>query len=229
MVSAAMAAVVSVLGMLLAHFMHCPLLVLLLSVSLAVSYAAALFRCQKRGREQGKGLAGRGKLRLERRIIPGMSFFVDTQETTERFGKYIGEYQELFRKYGVSFGAPEDFFRLTPKLAYDDGFRVDFSALTKDIGHREQGTLTLTRVLTIVALALGGDGVKELGSGSAVSVSLVVVFLAGVGGWSEKEMDAARAPDLSSRAMEEKRVVRAREDVVLPVRGGERSEEKEAQ
>jgi TonB family protein len=161
-----------------------------------------------------------------------MSFFADAHETTERFGKYIDEYRELFRKYDVSFGSQEDFFRLTPKLAYDDRFRVDFSELTKNIGQREEGRLTLTRVLTIAAIAIGGEQIEGLGSGSAVSVSLVVVFLAGVGGWSEREMDEA-APDFSPRALQEELVVSAREDtredVPATVGRGETIEEREGE
>ena len=49
-----------------------------------------------------------------------MSFFSDTQETAGRYGKYIPEFQELFRKHEVSFGTPKDFLRLASKLAYDE-------------------------------------------------------------------------------------------------------------
>jgi TonB family protein len=160
----------------------------------------------------------RRKLAQSGVLCRSMAFFLDTQETAERFGKYIEEYQALFRERGVAFGTPEDFFRLTPKLAYDDEFRVAFSALTRSIGQREQGGLTLTRVLTIVAIALGGSGIDELGSGSAVSVSLVVVFLAGVGGWSEREIETAEMTEVSSRSTEEESVVRVRE--VTPIAVG---------
>jgi TonB family protein len=160
----------------------------------------------------------RRKLAQSGVLCRSMAFFLDTHETTERFGKYIEEYQALFRERGVAFGTPEDFFRLTPKLAYDDEFRVAFSELTRSIGQREQGGLTLTRVLTIVALALGGSGIDELGSGSAVSISLVVVFLAGVGGWSEREIEAAEMTEVSSRSTEEETVVRVRE--VTPIAVG---------
>jgi TonB family protein len=156
-----------------------------------------------------------------------MAFFLDTHETTVRFGKYIEEYQALFRERGVAFGTPEDLFRLTPKLAYDDEFRVAFSALTRSIGQREQGGLTLTRVLTIVALALGGSGIDELDSGSAVSISLVVVFLAGVGGWSEREIETAEMTEVSSRSTEEERVVRVREVTPIAV-GAKAIDEQEA-
>ena len=53
-----------------------------------------------------------------------MSFFSEPRETAGRYGKYLPEFQELFRSYGVSFGTPKDFLRLPSKLAYDGDFRV---------------------------------------------------------------------------------------------------------
>jgi TonB family protein len=133
-----------------------------------------------------------------------MSFFSNAQGTSVRYGKYIAEFQELFRKHEVSFGSPQDFFQLAPKLAYDDKFRADFSELTKSIGQREEGRLTLTRILTIIAIAMGGEGIEELGSASAVPISLVVVFLAGVGGWSETEpAEPAGKPVRTAKTSEE--------------------------
>ncbi len=116
-----------------------------------------------------------------------MSFFSNARETSGRYGEYIAEFQELFRKHEMAFGSPEDFFQLAPKLSYDDGFRREFAVLTKSVAQQTEGRLTLTRILTIVAIAMGGEGIEDLGSASAVPISLVVVFLAGVGGWSETE------------------------------------------
>jgi TonB family protein len=116
-----------------------------------------------------------------------MSFFSNARETSGRYGKYIAEFQELFRRHEMAFGSPEDFFQLAPKLSYDDGFRREFAVLTKSVAQQAEGRLTLTRILTIVAIAMGGEGIEDLGSASAVPISLVVVFLAGVGGWSETE------------------------------------------
>jgi len=133
-----------------------------------------------------------------------MSFFSNARGTSVRYGKYIAEFQELFRKHEVSFGSPQDFFQLAPKLAYDDKFRADFSELTKSIGQREEGRLTLTRILTIIAIAMGGEGIEKLGSASAVPISLVVVFLAGVGGWSEAEpAESAEKPVRTAKTREE--------------------------
>lgn len=116
-----------------------------------------------------------------------MSFFADAQETAERYGKYVAEFQELFRTNEVSFGSREDFFRLAPRLAHDDSFREGFAALANSVVKREDGRLTLTRMLTIIAIAMGGMEIEQVGSTGAVPVSLVVVFLAGIGGWSETE------------------------------------------
>jgi len=116
-----------------------------------------------------------------------MPFFADAQDTAKHYGNYITEFQDLFRANDVGFGSPEDFFRLAPRLARDESFREGFTALTKSVAKREDGRLTLTRMLTIVALAMGGKGIEEVGDSGAVPVSLMVVFLAGIGGWSETE------------------------------------------
>ena len=118
-----------------------------------------------------------------------MSFFSDTRETSARYGTYITEFRELCKRHEVSYGKAEDFFRLAPKLAYDERFRDDFCHLAKSAAQREEGRLTLTRILTIIAIAMGGEGIEHIGTSGAVPVSLVVVFLAGVGGWSENEHD----------------------------------------
>ena len=129
-----------------------------------------------------------------RRIMRAMSFFSDTRETSARYGTYIAEFQELCKRHEVSSGTPEDFFRLAPKLAYDERFRADFCQLTKSVAQREEGRLTLTRILTIIAIAMGGEDIDTVGTAGAVPVSLVIVFLAGVGGWSENESDNNTAP-----------------------------------
>jgi TonB family protein len=121
-----------------------------------------------------------------------MSFFSDTRETSARYGTYITEFRELCKRHAVSYGTAEDFFRLAPKLAYDERFRDDFCNFAKSVGQREDGRVTLTRILTIIAIAMGGESIDSIGTAGAVPVSLVIVFLAGVGGWSETETDPRR-------------------------------------
>jgi TonB family protein len=124
-----------------------------------------------------------------------MPFFSDTRETSARYGRYITEFQDLCKRHEVSSGTPEDFYRLAPKLAYDERFRADFCTLTRSVAQSEEGHLTLTRILTIIAVAMGGESIDMIGTAGAVPVSLVVVFLAGVGGWSENENSTTAAPE----------------------------------
>lgn len=116
-----------------------------------------------------------------------MGFFADTQETAKRFGRYIAEFEELYRANGISFGTSEDFFRLAPRLARDESFREEFTALTRSAQKREDGRLALTGMLSIVARAAGGEGIGKVGEEGTVPASLLVVFLAGLGGWNEAE------------------------------------------
>jgi len=154
-----------------------------------------------------------------------MSFFSNVRETSDRYGRYVAEFKELFRKHEVSFGKAEDFFQLAPKLAYDGAFRTTFAGLTESVRNREDGKLTLARMLTIIAIGMGGPEVETLGTASAVPISLVVVFLAGVGGWSETE------PEVVTTAPQQ----RASRDVRVPapdrsVAGGNKEEqEREAE
>ena len=91
-----------------------------------------------------------------------MAFFSNAQETYGRYGGYIGEFQEVLGKFEVKFGRPADFLQLAPKLAHDEKFRVEFATLTKSVGQREEGTLTLTRALTIIAISLGGPELEKI-------------------------------------------------------------------
>ena len=114
-----------------------------------------------------------------------MAFFNDAQETARRYEKQIAEFRELFRANEVGFGAQEDFFRLAPLLARDSSFRDEFTARVKSVQQREDGRLALTEMLTIVGVASGGTEIEKTGDEGAVPVSLLVVFLAGLGGWEE--------------------------------------------
>ena len=98
-----------------------------------------------------------------RRKMGIMPFFSDVQETVAQHQKYIAEFQELFRSNDVTFGAPEDFFRLAPRLAHDGSFREGFTALTKSVQDREEGRLTLTQMLTMIGVATGGQGIEQAG------------------------------------------------------------------
>jgi len=135
-----------------------------------------------------------------------MAFFSNARETSGRYGGYIAEFQDLFGRHEVKCGKPADFLQLTPKLAYDEQFRVDFTRLTKSVGQREEGRLTLTRILTIIAIASGGYEIESLEK-NAVAISLVVVFLAGVGGWCETEPKDGTARVMESEGVTTKVVM----------------------
>ncbi|GGA54309.1 hypothetical protein GCM10011507_01950 [Edaphobacter acidisoli] len=132
-----------------------------------------------------------------------MQLLADAQNTAERYAKYITEFQELCRANDVGFGSPEEFFGLPPRLARDESFREDFTSLTKSVQRREDGKLTLTNMLTIVAVAMGGKDIANAGDAGAVPASLMVVFLAGLGGWNEtKPASAQEAAKSSSNGAE---------------------------
>lgn len=143
-----------------------------------------------------------------------MAFFSDAQETARQYGKHITDFQELFRASEVSFGSPEDFFRLAPMLARDSSFRDEFTAQVKSIQQQEDGQLALTTMLTMVGVASGGTEIAKIGDEGAVPVSLLVVFLAGIGGWEETRALESAAAGKPETELEQRLAADPKEDVV---------------
>lgn len=130
-----------------------------------------------------------------------MSIFADTRQTAARFEPYIEAFRVLFRTHAIDFGSIENFIGLEPKLDSDRAFRTDFTSLANAIAAKENGTLSVTEILTIVAVALGGSEVDRNEREIAAPLSALVVFLAGIGGWKTQQSQSpppTQAPGISN-------------------------------
>jgi len=109
----------------------------------------------------------------------------------------VEQFHELFRRHGVHFGKSGDLPQLAPKLIRNDAFRVDFSMLARWMQHREEGRLTVDEMVTILGIAMSGPRTTSV---NASNVAPLMVFLSGLGGWSESGLsprgnNEPQAPD----------------------------------
>lgn len=116
-----------------------------------------------------------------------MSIFADTRQTNARFGHDVEALRLMFQTHGVNFGSAEEFARFEPKLVSDGAFRCNLAALVSTIAAAEKGMLSITEILTIMAIAVGGTDIDQKEREISGPVSTMVIFLAGIGGWKAQQ------------------------------------------
>lgn len=117
-----------------------------------------------------------------------MDVFAEPREVMRRFERYVVDLRRLFLFHGLPCGAAENFCDLAAKLEESRALRLDLPALLRNIRDLEQGAITADEMLTVVALASGGEELVEGRAGSAGmmrTVGLLQMMLAGVGTWAE--------------------------------------------
>lgn len=117
-----------------------------------------------------------------------MDLFCDERETTRRYGQYVSDLRRLFVFHGLRCGAAEDFGALAAKLLESAAFRTDVSALARSIRDFEANAMSADEMLTVMALASGGEELVEGRAGSigvARTAEMLRLLLAGIGGWKE--------------------------------------------
>ncbi len=121
-----------------------------------------------------------------------MDVFCDAREVMRRYERYVIDLRRLFLFHGLPCGAAENFCDLALKLEESRALRLDLPALLRNIRDLEQEQLTADEMLTVVALASGGEELVDGRAGSAGlmrTVGLLQMMLAGVGTWSETNGD----------------------------------------
>ena len=117
-----------------------------------------------------------------------MDVFCDAGEIGSRFARYVIDLRRLFLFHGVVCGAAENFVDLAVKLEESRALRLDLPALLRNIRDLERGGISADEMLTVVALASGGEDLVD-GRASAAglmrTVGLLRMMLAGVGTWAE--------------------------------------------
>ena len=112
-----------------------------------------------------------------------MAFFLDTQETTQRFGTPTAEFRLLLDTNHVRHGSPDDLFEFAKILENNNQFRMDLSALVKSVVKNESNELLLTDMMSIIATAVGGPSVAETHTDITGPTKTLMEFLLGTGCW----------------------------------------------
>lgn len=115
--------------------------------------------------------------------VGDMPFFLDTQEVSQRFDKYVTEFCALLDTNHVRHGSPQDLFEFADALDRSNQFRNDLSALVKSVVKREPDEILLTDMMSIVAAAVGGPSFAETNLDITRPTNTLMEFLLGTGLW----------------------------------------------
>jgi hypothetical protein len=83
------------------------------------------------------------------------------EDVAERYGPYIDELREFFASYSLRYGSPDDLLPVTGLLRTHGSFPGDLSLVLRSILFRENSTLSRTRLLEILAVAIGGPRMER--------------------------------------------------------------------
>jgi TonB family protein len=114
-----------------------------------------------------------------------MPFFLDTQETVQRFGSAIAEFRSLLDANHVRHGAPDDLFDFAKTLEHSNQFRMDLSVLVKSIVNKERDELLLTDMMSIIAASVGGRSITDTTADITGPTNTLLEFLLGTGCWKQ--------------------------------------------
>jgi TonB family protein len=114
-----------------------------------------------------------------------MPFFLDTQETSQRFGDQISEFRSLLDANHVRHDSPDDIFEFANILESNNQLRLDLSAMVKSIVKRERDELLLTDMISIIAAAVGGLSFADTNADITKPTNTLMEFLLGTGCWRQ--------------------------------------------
>ena len=114
-----------------------------------------------------------------------MPFFLDTQETSHRFGSYIADFHSILDTNHIRHGSPDDLFDFAKTLDNSNQFRNDLSALVKSVMRKDGDQLLLTDMVSIIATAVGGPSFADSHSDITRPTNALMDFLLGTGCWKQ--------------------------------------------
>jgi TonB family protein len=138
-----------------------------------------------------------------------MSFFLDTQETSQRFSEQISEFRSLLDTNHVRHDSPDNLFEFANILESNNQLRLDLSAMVKSIVKREQDELLLTDMISIIATAVGGPSFADTNADITKPTNTLMEFLLGTGCW--KQFGSSSSPISKNAAPPHEPPVRAEE------------------
>jgi len=83
------------------------------------------------------------------------------EDVTEHYGPYLNELREFLTSYGLRYGSPDDLLPVTARLRAHGSFPGDLGLVLRSILFRERGSISRTRLLEIVAVAIGGPRMER--------------------------------------------------------------------
>jgi TonB family protein len=116
-----------------------------------------------------------------------MTLHVSPEEISARFGDYIEEFQAILTTNGIKYGSPDNFSSFARRLYSDDLLSADLDRMVRSIILREDGNISLRTVLTIIAIATGGNAVAEPHRDLSQPQQLVINALVNSGGYGPSD------------------------------------------
>ncbi len=80
---------------------------------------------------------------------------------SERFSEYVEELRKFSDTFGVAYGKPENLASFLKAFRTSDGFAADFGSMIRSVVFREHFKVSDSELLTLVALAWGGEPADE--------------------------------------------------------------------
>ena len=143
-----------------------------------------------------------------------MPFFLDTQEVSQRFDKYVTEFCALLDTNHIRHGSPQDLFDFADALDRSNQFRNDLSALVKSVVKREPDEILLTDMMSIVAASVGGPSFADTNLDITRPTNALMEFLLGTGLWKQF---GAPSPPVAREAAPHRPPVHAEEPRPVPI------------
>jgi TonB family protein len=112
-----------------------------------------------------------------------MSFFLDTKETSQRFGDSISEFCSLLDAHHIRHGSPDNIFEFAKILESNNQFRIDLSAMVKSVAEKENEEILLTDMMSILIAAVGGPSFADTPADLTKPTNTLMEFLLGTGCW----------------------------------------------
>ncbi len=112
-----------------------------------------------------------------------MSLFLDTQETSQRFGNYVPEFHSVLDSNQIPHGSPEDIFKFAAVLKNSKQFRRDLAVMVWAVVKRERDEMMLTDMMSVIGISVGGPSFEETHYDTTEPNNILMEFLLGTGFW----------------------------------------------
>jgi TonB family protein len=124
-----------------------------------------------------------------------MSLFLDTQETSQRFGDHVSEFRSVLDTNHIPHGSPEDIFKFATVLKSSNQFRRDLAVMVWAVVKRERDEMMLTDMMSVIATSVGGPSFEETHYDTTEPNNILMEFLLGTGFWRHFGPPSSSVPE----------------------------------